>query len=281
MHYLHMAATNKQYFFGPDIHAFRIDDANRNADWFAPTLSCSRLYQVQGGIAGRGVEGSCTDMGYLQCCRTAVSFTVAYHLGLQKLNIQRVATGYGQPPSTFYDWTLAPSGAHEPSFRLSDEVYGRLLIEKFSNKVTKALYSNRLDPVGLVSDNERSVHTTFLAREYQDLEQKLQLDGHCTCILLRPQFFAFVIVFFVSFRSHLLRYQPPKILTLWQSQQSTFAPPIFISISQPSSTPHLQMTTTSSSSHFGDRRPRSSKRPSTSTRPQAAYSFTLPITSSK
>ena len=104
------------------------------------------------------------------------------HLYIQKLNVKRVATGYGQPPSTFYDWTLAPSGAHEPSFRLSDDVYGRLLIEKFSNKVTKALYSNRLDPVGLVSDDERSVHTIFLSREYEDLEQKLQLDGSCTSL---------------------------------------------------------------------------------------------------
>lgn len=108
------------------------------------------------------------------------------HLHIQKLNVKRVATGYGQPPSTFYDWTLAPSGAHEPSFRLSDDVYGRLLIEKFSNKVTKALYSNRLDPVGLVSDDERSVHTTFLSREYEDLQQKLQLDGSCTSLSCDP-----------------------------------------------------------------------------------------------
>ena len=127
-------------------------------------------------------------MGYLQRCRTTVSCTIAYYLRLHKLNIRSVATGYGQPPSTFYDWTLAPSGAHEPSFRLPDDVYGRLLIERFSNKVTKALYSNRLDPVGLVSDDERSVHTTFLAREYEDLEQKLQLDGSCTCISCDPTF---------------------------------------------------------------------------------------------
>lgn len=98
---------------------------------------------------------------------------------------QRVATGYGQPPSTFYDWTLAPSGAHEPSFKLTDDAYGRLLIETFSNKVTKALYSNRLDPVGLVSDSERLVHTTFLAREYEDLEHKLQLDGSFSTVYLR------------------------------------------------------------------------------------------------
>ena len=118
-------------------------------------------------------------MGFLQCCRTAVSLIIAHYLHLAKLNLQRVATGYGQPPSTFYDWTLAPSGAHEPNFKLNDDVYGRLLIETFSNKVTKALYSNRLDPVGLVSENERLVHTTFLTREYEDLEQKLRLDGSC------------------------------------------------------------------------------------------------------
>lgn len=127
-------------------------------------------------------------MGYLQCCRTAVSLTIVHSTRLQKLNLKRVATGYGQPPTTFYDWTLGPSGAHEPSFRLSDDVYGRLLIETFSNKVTKALYSNRLDPVGLVSDNERWMHTTFLARDYEDLEQKLQLHGSCTCIFCDPNF---------------------------------------------------------------------------------------------
>jgi len=45
------------------------------------------------------------------------------------------------------------------------------LVEKFSNKVTKALYSNHTDPVGLVKNNERSVLTGFLAREYDHLEQ--------------------------------------------------------------------------------------------------------------
>ena len=127
-------------------------------------------------------------MGHLQCCRTAVSLTIVPFPHPPRLISKRVATGYGQPPSTFYDWTLAPSGAHEPSFKLTEEVYGRLLIETFSNKVTKALYSNRLDPVGLVSDHERLVHTTFLAREYEDLEQKLLHDGSCTCVSCWPRF---------------------------------------------------------------------------------------------
>lgn len=49
------------------------------------------------------------------------------------------------------------------------------MIEKFSNKVTKALYSNHADPVGLVNDKERSVLTRFLAREYDDLEHTIRL----------------------------------------------------------------------------------------------------------
>ena len=93
---------------------------------------------------------------------------------LSKLISLRVATGYGQPPSTFYDWTLSPSGPNESSFKLPADVEGRLQIEVFSNKVTKFLYSNRLDPVGLASDSERSSFTRYLVRDLEDLEQKLK-----------------------------------------------------------------------------------------------------------
>lgn len=90
-----------------------------------------------------------------------------------------VATGYGQPPSTVYDWTLNPSGLNEPSFRLPPDVERRLLIEIFCNKVTKALYSNRLDPVGLIDDTQRSVLTAFLARDFEDIEEKLGTEISC------------------------------------------------------------------------------------------------------
>ena len=86
----------------------------------------------------------------------------------------RVSTGYGQPPITFYEWTLAPSGPNESSFRLPPDAEGRLLIERFSNNVTKALYSSPSDPVGLATDNERSLFITVLQKEYEDLEVKLK-----------------------------------------------------------------------------------------------------------
>ncbi|KAL8755435.1 MAG: hypothetical protein Q9184_004799 [Pyrenodesmia sp. 2 TL-2023] len=87
---------------------------------------------------------------------------------------QRIATGYGQPPSTVYDWTLVPIGWSETDYQLPDEVRARLSIERFCNKVTKSFYTNRMDPVGLVSDEQRSVMSDFLARDLDDIEEKLK-----------------------------------------------------------------------------------------------------------
>ncbi|SLM39609.1 c6 transcription factor [Lasallia pustulata] len=87
---------------------------------------------------------------------------------------QRVATGYGQPPSTYYDWSLITTNSNDANFKLPEEIEARLLIERFSDKVTRSLYSNRSDAVGLVADTERSILTTFLARDFEELEQKLQ-----------------------------------------------------------------------------------------------------------
>ena len=101
----------------------------------------------------------------------------------------RVATGYGQPPSTFYDWTLAPFGVFEPGFILPKDAQNRLLIERFNNKVTEALYRNRSDPVGLASDEERSTLTKFLAQDYDEVERSLQIPDSCTYHLQRGSFF--------------------------------------------------------------------------------------------
>lgn len=93
-----------------------------------------------------------------------------------------MATGYGQPPSTVYDWTLDPLGFDEAGFRLPLEAERRILVERFCNKVTKTLYSNRLDPVGLADDAQRSVLMTLLARELEELEQHLRgADVSCMC----------------------------------------------------------------------------------------------------
>lgn len=92
-----------------------------------------------------------------------------------------VATGYGQPPSTVYDWTLAPINPIATSFQLPYEAEARLLIERFCNKVTKSIYTNENDPVGLTSDVERSTLTRILIQDLEDLETKIRGHGNPTC----------------------------------------------------------------------------------------------------
>lgn len=89
----------------------------------------------------------------------------------------RVATGYGQPPSTLYDWTLCSAESMDANFKLSGVTKARLEIEKFCDKVNKTLYSSRRDPVGLCSDTERSTLISFLARDFDELEEKLKSEN--------------------------------------------------------------------------------------------------------
>ncbi|KAL4973359.1 hypothetical protein BDW66DRAFT_142299 [Aspergillus desertorum] len=87
---------------------------------------------------------------------------------------QRVATGYGQPPCTLYDWTLSSQESMDPNFKLPESIRHRLDIEKFCDKVTKALYTNRRDPVGLCGSQERSTLTSLLSRDLDELETLLK-----------------------------------------------------------------------------------------------------------
>ncbi|KAJ5103346.1 hypothetical protein N7532_003875 [Penicillium argentinense] len=99
---------------------------------------------------------------------------------------QRVSTGYGQPPSTIYDWTLSSNDSSDPNFKLPGDIKPRLEIEKFCDKITKALYANRRDPVGLTSDRERSTMLSFLSRDFDELEEQLKAQNDCiTNLFLR------------------------------------------------------------------------------------------------
>ncbi|OJJ51263.1 hypothetical protein ASPZODRAFT_127303 [Penicilliopsis zonata CBS 506.65] len=92
---------------------------------------------------------------------------------------QRVATGYGQPPSTIYDWTLCSGESVDLNFKLPADLKARLEIEKFCDKVTKALYTNRRDPVGLSADQERPSLISFLSRDFDELEGQFKLENDC------------------------------------------------------------------------------------------------------
>ncbi|KAJ5247648.1 hypothetical protein N7468_002631 [Penicillium chermesinum] len=82
---------------------------------------------------------------------------------------QNVATGYGQPPSTMYDWALEPASLKDADYRLPDELAVRLRIEKFCDRVTKALYSSKPEPVEFISP-EKLIIIQILENELRDME---------------------------------------------------------------------------------------------------------------
>ncbi|KAK5948633.1 hypothetical protein OHC33_010392 [Knufia fluminis] len=90
---------------------------------------------------------------------------------------QRIATAYGQPAQTLYDWTLGPKPIESnPSYELPAETYTRLQIERFVDKVSRTVYSNPNDPVGLPDDHTRYQLVQLLSQDLKDLEQKLNGD---------------------------------------------------------------------------------------------------------
>lgn len=112
-------------------------------------------------------------MGHLQHCRSEVCKLPSIFRAVL-MRCHRVSTGYGQPSSTLYDWTLSSSDSLDPNFKLPEDLRTRLEIEKFCDRITRALYTNRRDPVGLTSDHERSTMISFLSRDFDELEEKLK-----------------------------------------------------------------------------------------------------------
>lgn len=82
---------------------------------------------------------------------------------------QTIGTGYGQPASTLYDWTLAIRPGEVGPFQLSGELEARLQIERFCDKVSKEMYSNASDPRGVAGDEHRAMLMRVYRREYGEL----------------------------------------------------------------------------------------------------------------
>jgi len=83
---------------------------------------------------------------------------------------QTIGTGYGQPATTLYDWTLAIRPGDAGPFQLSAELEARLRIERFTDKVSKEMFSNASDPQGVSGDELRAMLTRIFKREYADLQ---------------------------------------------------------------------------------------------------------------
>jgi hypothetical protein len=83
--------------------------------------------------------------------------------------IPSVATGYGQPPSTIYDWALEPASLKDADYHLPENLAIRLRIEKFCDRVTKSLYSSKPEPAEFVSA-EKLVIVQILESELKEME---------------------------------------------------------------------------------------------------------------
>lgn len=86
---------------------------------------------------------------------------------------QSVGTGYGQPASTLYDWTLAVRPGDDGPFTLSPELEARLQIERFCDKISKEMYSNASDPRGVAGDELRAMLARVYRREYGELSASI------------------------------------------------------------------------------------------------------------
>ncbi|KAI1333544.1 hypothetical protein F5Y15DRAFT_410269 [Xylariaceae sp. FL0016] len=95
---------------------------------------------------------------------------------------QSIGTGYGQPASTLYDWTLAIRPGEEGPFTLSAELEARLRIERFSDKVSKEMYSNASDPRGVAGDEHRAMLMRVYRRDFRELEASI-LSQHLSPIV--------------------------------------------------------------------------------------------------
>lgn len=86
---------------------------------------------------------------------------------------QNVGTGYGQPASTLYDWTLALRPGDDMALKLPPELEARLQIERFCDKVSKEMYSNASDPRGVAGDEHRAMLMRVYRRDYAELHANI------------------------------------------------------------------------------------------------------------
>ncbi|KAF9888417.1 hypothetical protein FE257_008695 [Aspergillus nanangensis] len=98
---------------------------------------------------------------------------------------QNVATGYGQPPGTIYDWALEPASLRDAEYQPSEDLRVRLRIEKFCDRVTKSLYSSKPEPAEFNS-SEKLLIVQLLENELRDMEVEYgQHISHIDMIHLR------------------------------------------------------------------------------------------------
>jgi hypothetical protein len=73
-------------------------------------------------------------------------------------------------PSTIGPWIEFDGGG---TLELPEDILVQLRIEKFCDRVSKTLYQNPLDPLGVLLETEQASMMSVLREEYRDLEESL------------------------------------------------------------------------------------------------------------
>jgi len=147
--------------------------------WPLPTSTTSTdLSHILGGIMMKAATG----IGLHRPNHTQDFSRVSIDLNREQLHdrvttwavcnivAQNLGTGYGQPASTLYDWTLAVRSGDEGPFKLSPELEALLQIQIFCDKVSKEMYSNASDPRGVAGDATRATLTRVFRRDFSALQ---------------------------------------------------------------------------------------------------------------
>ncbi|KAL2844369.1 hypothetical protein BJY01DRAFT_263996 [Aspergillus pseudoustus] len=82
---------------------------------------------------------------------------------------QNVATGYGQPSGTVYDWALEPTSLQNAGYYPSEDLCVRFRIEKFCDHVTRSLYNGQLDGATFIT-TEKLLIVQLLENELREIE---------------------------------------------------------------------------------------------------------------
>ena len=85
----------------------------------------------------------------------------------------RNRASYSHPSRSIYDWTLGLNLTDSNALELPGDLLIQLKIEKFCDKVTRTLFQNPLDPLGVLSEMEQATTMSILRMEYRELEASL------------------------------------------------------------------------------------------------------------
>ncbi|KAE8321339.1 hypothetical protein BDV39DRAFT_212551 [Aspergillus sergii] len=108
-------------------------------------------------------------IGHSEAVKDRLQTWVVCNINYKFIKVNSVATGYGQPPGTIYDWALEPASLQDAGYYPPEDLRTRLQIEKFCDRITKSLYNSRPDQAEVIGP-ERLLIVQLLENELRDME---------------------------------------------------------------------------------------------------------------